>query len=91
VYGPAADEPRHRSGRALQDAHKASGKKTYSETVNDLSREAVRVDALLRAMEDLSQHPDPWWPGYVEEYGPNPPIRNEKRRVTRVVHDPLLV
>jgi hypothetical protein len=59
---------------ALEDARRLTGKKSYSETINHLIAEAVRKDRLMKAIDALYEDPNPWWPGYVEEYGPNPPL-----------------
>jgi hypothetical protein len=64
----------------LEKARQITGKKTYSETINHLVSEIVRVDRLMKAVESLSNNPDAWYPGFVEEYGPNPPIRERSRR-----------
>jgi hypothetical protein len=73
---------------ALERAQKATGEKTYSGTINVALREAARMEILrdgLDRMDHLS-----WWPGYVEEYGPNPPVQEDKklRRSAHVVQAP---
>jgi hypothetical protein len=53
----------------LANAHKASGKKTYSETVNDALREAARVAKFRRALQQFDEHRDEFFtPGYREEF-----------------------
>ncbi len=56
---------------ALEDARRLTGKKSYSDTLNHLISEAVRHDRLMKAIDDLANDPDPWWPGYVEETAPD--------------------
>jgi hypothetical protein len=56
----------------LEQARKKLGLKTYSETINRALREALRIEVLRNGLDRFRQ--DMWWPGYVEEYGPNPPL-----------------
>jgi predicted CopG family antitoxin len=56
---------------ALEDARRLTGKKSYSDTINHLVAQAVNQDRLMKAIDDLSKDPDPWWPGYVEEMAPD--------------------
>jgi hypothetical protein len=60
---------------ALEDARRLTGKKSYSDTINHLIDAALKQDRLMKAIDDLAKDPEPWWPGYVEEYGPNPPVK----------------
>ncbi|HEX3577887.1 MAG TPA: type II toxin-antitoxin system VapB family antitoxin [Thermoanaerobaculia bacterium] len=75
---------------ALTRAQKATGDKTFSGTVNKALREVVRME-ILRDGLDRMDHMT-WWPGYVEEYGPNPPLaetaRKPLRRSAQVVRAP---
>jgi Arc/MetJ family transcription regulator len=57
---------------ALEHARTATGEKTYSGAINTALREVVRME-ILRDGLDRMDHMS-WWPGYVEEYGPNPPV-----------------
>jgi hypothetical protein len=66
---------------ALEQVRQLTGKKSYSETINHLVSEAIRKDRLMKAIDDLYKDPNPWWPGYVEEYGPNPPVTDAERNV----------
>jgi predicted CopG family antitoxin len=59
---------------ALEDARRLTGKKSYSDTINHLITQALKQDRLMKTIDDLANDPEPWWPGYVEEYGPNPPL-----------------
>lgn len=53
----------------LADAHKASGRRTYSETVNDALREAARVEKFRNALQWFDeQRDDIFMPGYREEF-----------------------
>jgi predicted CopG family antitoxin len=56
---------------ALEDARRLTGKKSYSDTINHLITQALKQDRLMKAIDDLSKDPDPWWPGYVEEMAPD--------------------
>jgi hypothetical protein len=69
---------------ALGKARRLTGKKTYSATVNHLLNEKVRTDRLMKAIRALDAIPDPWLPGYVDEYGPKPPEREKAPRRSRV-------
>jgi len=68
---------------ALEDARRLTGKKSYSDTLNHLISEALKRDRLTKAIDDLYSDPEPWWPGYVEEYGPNPPIKKTNPSASR--------
>jgi hypothetical protein len=68
---------------ALEQVRQLTGKKSYSETINHLISEAVRQNRLMKAIDDLYEDPEPWWPGYVEEYGPNPPIKKTNPSASR--------
>jgi hypothetical protein len=57
---------------ALERARHATGEKTYSGTINRALREVARIE-ILRDGIDRIDHTS-WWPGYVEEFGPNPPV-----------------
>jgi Arc/MetJ family transcription regulator len=57
---------------ALERAQRTTGEKTFSGTINTALREVVRME-ILRDGLDRFDHTS-WWPGYVEEYGPNPPL-----------------
>jgi hypothetical protein len=70
---------------ALEQARRITGEKTYSATVNHLLNERVRTDRLMKAIRALDAIPDPWLPGYVDEYGPNPPERVKVPRHGRAV------
>ena len=59
---------------ALEQVRQLTGKKSYSDTINYLITEAIRRDRLMKAIDDLYKDPNAWLPGYVEEYGPNPPL-----------------
>jgi putative antitoxin of VapBC-like toxin-antitoxin system len=66
----------------LEQARKKLGHKTYSETVNRALREVLRIEVLRDGL-DRFEH-DMWWPGYVEEFGPNPPLaKSERQRLVR--------
>ena len=56
---------------ALEQVRKLTGKKSYSETLNHLMIQAVNQDRLMKAIDDLANDPEPWWPGYVEEMAPD--------------------
>lgn len=75
---------------ALERARRATGEKTYSGTINRALREVVRVE-ILRDGIDRIEHTS-WWPGYVEEFGPNPPVTEADlkrlRRSARVARAP---
>jgi hypothetical protein len=75
---------------ALERAQKATGDKTYSGTVNTALREVARME-ILRDGLDRMDHMS-WFPGYVEEYGPNPPLTEadlkKLRRSAQVVRAP---
>lgn len=55
----------------LEDARRLTGKKTYSETINHAITQLVKQDRLMKAIDDLANDPEPWWPGYVEEMAPD--------------------
>ena len=55
----------------LEHARRLTGKKSYSETINHAITQIVKQDRLMKAIDDLSKDPDPWWPGYVEEMAPD--------------------
>jgi hypothetical protein len=55
----------------LEHARRLTGKKSYSETINHAITQIVKQDRLMKAIDDLSKGPDPWWPGYVEEQAPD--------------------
>ena len=73
---------------ALEQARDLTGKKSYSETINYAITEFVKRIQLARAIEDLANDDNAWWPGYVEEMAPdvaaylkkNP--RGKRRRTT---------
>jgi Arc/MetJ family transcription regulator len=70
---------------ALARAQKATGEKTYSGTINTALREVERME-ILRDGLDRMDHMS-WWPGYVEEYGPNPPVTEaDLKRLRRSAH-----
>jgi len=56
---------------ALEQARELTGKKSYSETINHAIAEFVRRVQLARAIEDLANDDNAWWPGYVEEMAPD--------------------
>jgi len=56
---------------ALEKARKITGDKNYSDTINHALREIARIEVLRDGL-DRFEH-TLWWPGYVEEFGPNPP------------------
>lgn len=56
---------------ALKTARRLTGKKTYSETINDAIEQIVKRDRLNEAIQELANDPNPWWPGYVEEMAPD--------------------
>jgi hypothetical protein len=72
----------------LEQARKKLGHKTYSETVNRALREVLRIEVLRNALDRWDD--DMWLPGYVEEFGPNPPLRKEHsiRRSARTARAP---
>jgi hypothetical protein len=73
---------------ALEHARQLTGKKSYSETINHAIEQIVKRDRLKKAIQELANDPNPWWPGYVEEYGPNPPLPvKDRKRVRRAAHD----
>jgi hypothetical protein len=37
----------------------------------DAITQAAKRDRLLKAIDDLANDPNPWWPGYVEEMAPD--------------------
>jgi hypothetical protein len=59
---------------ALKYARRLTGKKSYSDTINHLVTQPLKQDRLMKAIDGLYKDPNPWWRGYVEEYGPNPPL-----------------
>jgi hypothetical protein len=75
---------------ALEQAHRATGEKTYSATINTALREVTRIEILRDGLNRLDHMT--WWPGYVEEYGPNPPVTEADlkrlRRSAQVVRAP---
>jgi Arc/MetJ family transcription regulator len=64
---------------ALERARRATGEKTFSGVINRALREIVRMEILKDGLDRSDQ--SAWWPGYVEEFGPNPPLpaRDRKR------------
>ncbi|HEV7427456.1 MAG TPA: hypothetical protein VGQ46_13915 [Thermoanaerobaculia bacterium] len=56
---------------ALEQVRQLAGRKNYSDTINHLITEAVRRHRLMKAVDDLANDPEPWWPGYVEEMAPD--------------------
>lgn len=56
---------------ALEQVRQLTGKKSYSDAINHLIAEAVKKHRLMKAVEDLYNDPEPWWPGYVEEMAPD--------------------
>ena len=56
---------------ALEHARRLTGKKSYSETINHAIEQIVKRDRLKKAIQDLANDPNPWWPGYVEEMAPD--------------------
>ena len=62
----------------LEQARKKLGHKTYSETVNRALREVLRIEVLRDGLDRFEY--DMWWPGYVEEFGPNPPLSRKQVR-----------
>jgi len=64
---------------ALEQARSATGQKTYSATINAALREMARMEILRDGLARLDHMS--WWPGYVEEYGPNPPVPEAARNV----------
>jgi hypothetical protein len=74
----------------LERAKTATGERTFSGTVNRALQEVTRME-ILRDGIDRIEHTS-WWPGYVEEYGPNPPETEEQkkrlRRSARVLRAP---
>jgi len=75
---------------ALERARMATGEKTPSGAINTALREVARME-ILRDGIDRFDHMS-WFPGYIEEYGPNPPLteadRKQLRRSARVVRAP---
>jgi len=56
----------------LEEARKASGKKTYSETINHALKEISRVSDLRAGLKWMVEnHDDLWLPGYQEDYRPD--------------------
>ena len=74
----------------LESARRATGEKTFSATINRALREVTRMEILRDGIDRIEY--TSWWPGYVEEYGPNPPVTEEQmkrlRRSARVVRAP---
>lgn len=64
--------------KLLEDARKKLGDKTYSDTVNRALGEALRIEVLRGSLQSFSD--DMWLPGYVEEFGPNPPLTKARAR-----------
>jgi len=56
---------------ALEQVRQLTGKKTYSETINHAIAQIARRERLRKAIEELANDPNPWWPGYVEEMAPD--------------------
>ena len=56
---------------ALEHARRLTGKKSYSDTINHAITQIVKQDRLMKAIDDLANDPDPWWPGYVEGMAPD--------------------
>jgi hypothetical protein len=56
---------------ALEHARRLTGKKSYSETINHAIEQIVKRDRLKKAIQELANDPNPWWPGYVEEMAPD--------------------
>ena len=53
----------------LVDVRKASGKRTYPESVNDALREAARVEKFRSALQQFDDHRAEFFmPGYREEF-----------------------
>jgi len=75
---------------ALERAQKATGEKTFSGTINTALREVARIEILRDGLDRMDRMS--WWPGYVEEYGPNPPVAEvdlkKLRRSAQVVRAP---
>ena len=67
--------------KLLEEARKKVGDKTYSDTVNRALREMLRIEILRQGLDRLTD--DMWLPGYVEEYGPNPPLPKTEARARR--------
>ena len=66
---------------ALERAQRATGEKTFSGTVNTALREVARMEILRDGLDRMDRMS--WWPGYVEEYGPNPPLADTDRKRLR--------
>jgi hypothetical protein len=75
---------------ALERERHATGERTYSATINRALIEVARIE-ILRDGIDRIEHTS-FWPGYVAEFGPNPPVTEEQmkrlRRSARVVRAP---
>jgi hypothetical protein len=70
---------------ALARAQKATGEKTYSATINTALREVARMEILRDGLDRLDHMS--WFPGYVEEYGPNPPLTEaDLKKLRRSAH-----
>jgi predicted CopG family antitoxin len=72
---------------ALEHARQLTGKKSFSDTINYAITEFVKQIELARAIEDLANDDNAWWPGYVEEMAPDVAAylkknQKEKRRRT---------
>jgi hypothetical protein len=77
---------------ALEEARKALGKSSYSETIDHLASKAARRAKLMEAIDALAEGPDPWYPGFVEEVAPDVAEwlrKNEGRGVTKVAEAPM--
>jgi hypothetical protein len=75
---------------ALEQAKRMTGERTYSGTVNRALQEVARIE-ILRDGVDRIEHTS-FWPSYVAEFGPNPPVTEEQmkrlRRSARVARAP---
>jgi hypothetical protein len=71
---------------ALERARRATGEKTFSGVINRALREVTRIEILRDGIDRLDQ--SAWWPGYVEEFGPNPPLPvKDRKRIRRAALD----
>jgi len=71
---------------ALERARRATGEKTFSGTINRALREVTRMEILRDGIDRFDELG--WWPGYVEEFGPNPPLPvKDRKRVRRAAQD----
>jgi len=77
-------------GDMLEKARKALGVATASETINRALSEVLRIETLRDGLDRIDYNM--FWPGYVEEYGPNPPLapegRKRSRSAAKVVREP---